>query len=59
MSDHAARLLVVDDVAQNVLLRAVLEDHGYDVSSATDGPIALERVVSAKPDLVLLDVMMP
>jgi len=60
MSDHAARLLVVDDVAQNVrLLQAVLEAHGYDVIAATDGRTALERVVSAKPDLVLLDVMMP
>ena len=51
---------MVDDVAQNVrLLEAVLEAHGYDVVSATDGQTALELVVSAKPDLVLLDVMMP
>jgi two-component system, cell cycle response regulator len=60
MSDHSARILVVDDVAQNVhLLEAVLEAHGYDVVSATDGQTALELAVSAKPDLVLLDVMMP
>ena len=60
MNDHSARILVVDDVAQNVhLLEAVLEAHGYDVVSATDGQTALELAVSAKPDLVLLDVMMP
>jgi adenylate cyclase len=60
MSDHAARILVVDDVAQNVrLLGAVLEAHGYDVAAAPDGNAALELVASAHPDLVLLDVMMP
>lgn len=60
MSDHAARILVVDDVPENVrLLEAVLEAHGYGVVSATDGQAALELAVSAKPDLVLLDVMMP
>jgi class 3 adenylate cyclase len=51
---------VVDDVPENVrLLTAVLEAHGYDIVSATDGRTALELAVSAKPDLVLLDVMMP
>jgi adenylate cyclase len=60
MTDHAARILVVDDVPENVrLLEAVLEAHGYDTVSATDGHAALELAVSAKPDLVLLDVMMP
>jgi len=60
MSDHAARILVVDDVAQNVrLLEAVLEGNGYDVVPATAGDAALELVISAKPDLVLLDVVMP
>ena len=54
------RILVVDDVPQNVrLLEAVLVPQGYDVVSATDGQAALEIVASAKPDLVLLDVMMP
>jgi adenylate cyclase len=60
VSDQAARILVVDDVAQNVrLLQAVLEAHGYEIVSATDGHTALELAVSANPDLVLLDVMMP
>ena len=55
-----AKILIVDDVAQNVrLLEAVLEPRGYDVVSATDGDRALALVESARPDLVLLDVMMP
>jgi adenylate cyclase len=60
MSDQSARILVVDDVPQNVrLLESVLEAHGYEIASATDGHAALELAASAKPDLVLLDVMMP
>ena len=60
MSDDAGRILVVDDVPENVrLLEAVLDAHGYDVVSATDGQAALDLALSAKPDLVLLDVMMP
>ena len=59
MSDRAARILVVDDVPENVrLLASVLEAHGYDIVSATDGQAALELAVSANPDLVLLDLMM-
>jgi CheY-like chemotaxis protein len=58
--DGDARILVVDDVPENVrLLDAVLAPHGYDVVSATDGRTALELVESARPDLVLLDVVMP
>ena len=60
MTERRGRILVVDDVRENVrLLEAVLEAHGYEVVSATDGHAALELAVSAKPDLVLLDVLMP
>ncbi len=60
MSDAQARILVVDDVPENVrLLEAVLQAHDYDVVTATDGQAALDLAQSAKPDLVLLDVMMP
>jgi DNA-binding response OmpR family regulator len=56
----AGRILVVDDIPENVrLLEAVLAPRGYDVVSATEGATALELAESAKPDLVLLDVMMP
>ena len=55
-----ARILVVDDVPENVrLLEAVLASRGYDVVSAHGGTAALELAESEKPDLVLLDVMMP
>jgi adenylate cyclase len=59
MSDDA-KILVVDDVPVNVrLLEAVLVGQGYDVVSANDGQGALELIASEKPDLVLLDLMMP
>jgi DNA-binding response OmpR family regulator len=60
MSDQPATILVVDDVPENVrLLEAVLEAHGYDVVTAASGQAALDLALSASPDLVLLDVMMP
>lgn len=59
-ADTRARILVVDDVPENVrLLEAVLSPHGYDVVTANDGITALELVESAQPDLILLDVVMP
>jgi adenylate cyclase len=58
--DRHARVLVVDDVPVNVrLLEALLSPRGYEVISATDGRGALRLVESAKPDIVLLDVVMP
>jgi adenylate cyclase len=58
--DGVARILVVDDVPENVrLLEAVLAPRGCDVVSTTDGSAALELAVSSKPDLILLDVVMP
>jgi DNA-binding response OmpR family regulator len=55
-----AKILVVDDIPENVrLLEAVLVPRGYDVVTARDGLEALELVESEKPDLILLDVMMP
>ena len=58
--DAKARILVVDDVPANLrLLEAVLAPSGYDVVTAADGRAALELAESAKPDLVLLDVVMP
>ncbi|HEU0013937.1 MAG TPA: response regulator [Longimicrobium sp.] len=53
-------ILVVDDNADNVeILRAFLESRGFAVSEASDGRSALARMEQVKPDLVLLDVMMP
>src|SRR5947199_9303828 len=59
-SNGTAKILVVDDVPENVrLLEAVLVSRGYEVVTANDGRAALERVQTAEPDLILLDVMMP
>ena len=56
----AVRLLVVDDEPDIVeLLSASLRFAGYDVSSAGNGKEALELAKTFRPDLVLLDVMMP
>ena len=57
---NMAKVLVVDDVADNVkLLACELEDHGYEVFTAADGPRALEAAEAARPDVILLDIMMP
>jgi adenylate cyclase len=56
----AGSILVVDDVPENVrLLDAVLAPRGYDVLTAMSGEEALDRVATANPDLILLDVVMP
>jgi excisionase family DNA binding protein len=56
----ARRVLVVDDdPATRMLLRANLEADGYEVREATGGGEAIEAVSGERPDLVLLDVMMP
>ncbi len=56
----ADRILVVDDSSDNVfLIQAILEEEGYKISTASDGPTALAKVEESAPDLVLLDVMMP
>jgi class 3 adenylate cyclase/CheY-like chemotaxis protein len=54
------RILVVDDMPKNVkLLEDILTAKGYEVVTAESGPQALERIKAERPDLVLLDVMMP
>lgn len=55
-----ARILVVDDVEPNVrLLEAKLTLEYYDVLTCTDGVTALALAASERPDIILLDVMMP
>jgi CheY-like chemotaxis protein len=56
-----AKLLIVDDNRQNLeLLEVYLEDlSGISVATATDGVEALSKVANDRPDLILLDIMMP
>lgn len=59
-NEKKAVILVVDDNEQNLeLIQAYLEELDCECLSAYDGPEALETVSQKKPDLVLLDVMMP
>jgi adenylate cyclase len=54
------RILVVDDNPTNVdILRMRLVSHGYDVVIAGDGEAAIAAARDLRPDLMLLDVMMP
>jgi signal transduction histidine kinase len=55
-----ARLLIVDDYPANVkLLERNLRAAGYETIAAYDGEEALEKVESDRPDLILLDIMLP
>jgi DNA-binding response OmpR family regulator len=56
----ACRILIVDDTPVNLeVLIDMLESEGFDIGIARDGSEALEVVGMRKPDLILLDVMMP
>ncbi len=52
-------LIVDDDIALCDLYKATLESQGYEVEIATGGEEALTKSLSFKPDLILLDIMMP
>lgn len=54
------RVLVVDDEPDVVsLLTLMLKSQGYEVLAATDGQAGLEKARTEKPDLILLDIMLP
>ena len=55
-----SRILIVEDTPANIqTLSAILKEKGYQVSVATNGRQALEVLLRIRPDLILLDVMMP
>lgn len=55
-----ARILAVDDTPENLeILRVRLEANGYEVVLAADGEEGLEKARELRPDLILLDIMMP
>lgn len=54
------KILIVDDVMSNVLLlKVLLKNEKYNIVTANNGTEALSQVIEEKPDLILLDVMMP
>lgn len=60
MIDHGTLVLVIDDEpTQRMLSREALEQRGYRVEEADSGEAGLELAREFKPDLILLDVMMP
>ncbi|MDJ0732900.1 MAG: hybrid sensor histidine kinase/response regulator [Nostocaceae cyanobacterium] len=59
-SPNSDKILVVDDSPDNVfLIKTILEEEGYTIVTAENGPNALRRITEYEFDLVLLDVMMP
>jgi DNA-binding response OmpR family regulator len=58
--EQSKKILVVDDEPGVVeIVRVNLEWEGYDICEAFDGQEGWDKVRSEKPDLVILDVMMP
>src|SRR5665647_707987 len=56
----SAKILIVDDEPNIVdILKANLEREGYTTITASDGAMGLEMGISMKPDLILLDCMLP
>ena len=52
-------LVVDDELVVRIVVREVLELSGHEVCEAENGPQALERFIEYRPDIVLLDIMMP
>jgi two-component system, OmpR family, alkaline phosphatase synthesis response regulator PhoP len=59
MAEKKKILLVDDDPDFVEAVRVIVESGGYDVRVAYDGQEGLEAVAEEKPDLIVLDVMMP
>ncbi|HNS73636.1 MAG TPA: response regulator [bacterium] len=59
MAEQGKILLVDDDPDFNIINRTILESDGYCVEEAKDPESAWEKILSWKPDLICLDVMMP
>jgi signal transduction histidine kinase/DNA-binding response OmpR family regulator len=54
------RILIAEDSEYNiVLIRAYLKDSGFELDVAENGKIAVEKVMTTRPDLVLMDLQMP
>lgn len=57
---NAGKILIVDDVPNNrEIIERALEEKGYSIVQAPNGEIALKIAPRTRPDLILLDIMMP
>lgn len=60
MSDKRMKVLVVEDEPSLIFtLRDTLESEGYDVVVSEEGSQAMEMIKEHKPDLMILDIMLP
>ena len=59
MAERKKILLIDDDPDFVEAVKVIVENGGYDVEIAYDGEEGLEAVAAEKPDLIVLDVMMP
>lgn len=54
------KILYIEDNEQNLyLVRFLLEKHGYEVHTALDGQAGVELAGAVRPDLILLDILLP
>jgi DNA-binding response OmpR family regulator len=58
--DAAVRVIVIDDEADILqLIRMKLSRKGFDVTTASNGDEGIEKVLRDKPDVMIVDIMMP
>jgi len=59
-TDQSKKILIVEDNQENTdLLVFFLKPKGYDITAVTDGLQALESIKDVRPDIILLDIMLP
>ncbi|MEK9155886.1 MAG: response regulator [Patescibacteria group bacterium] len=59
MASPAKILIVDDDMILREMYEARLKEEGYEISVASDGEEAIQKVEKEQPDLIILDIMMP
>jgi CheY-like chemotaxis protein len=59
MADQKTILFIDDNPVDRALISGLLKKHGFDVLLAEDGPGGLNMAQEEKPDLVLLDILLP
>lgn len=59
MEDPKQILIVEDDISLHEILKKKLESEGFETLSAYDGEEGLQMALTERPDLILLDIVMP